>query len=76
MMQSKTFMNMWESSGLENSFEDGENNTFIFHLNDITKPCFLKIIEWLDMHKGEPEPVVTIDNDNLEAKFKNIFKIN
>lgn len=71
MMQSKTFMNMWDGLGFEKGNHQEQSESFIFPLNNISKACFEKIIEWLDEHKGQPEPEIKEDPITKEVIIKN-----
>jgi hypothetical protein len=77
MMQSRTFKDMWKSSlSLDKSFDHLKNaEKFIFPLNDITKICFGKIVEWLDNHDGQPDPVIEEDPITTEANIMNLIKL-
>ncbi|KAL3105357.1 hypothetical protein niasHT_026090 [Heterodera trifolii] len=60
MAQSKTFMQMWESLGMEEKTQD-DFADFVFPLNDITSDCFQQILAWMREHHNLPEPIVKED---------------
>jgi hypothetical protein len=71
MMQSIYFKEMWQNLKMA----EQQNKEFTFALNEITGMCFGKIVEWMEKHKGQPEPVVktnpnTSEVTNLVIKMK------
>ena len=74
MMQAKTFLNMWETLGIEEEFDEQQKapnaEPFIFPLgDDITGYCFGKLVEWMEHRNGLPDPVVQLHPITQEASF-------
>ena len=77
MMQSKTFVGMWKTLGMDEEFDREEENAdaFIFPLGEISGLCFGKIVEWMEQRKGQPEVEVKMDKYGAQVKYSILLKI-
>lgn len=59
----------WENLGADETFGQDKAKPFVFPLNDITTNCLDKIVEWMENHNGQQEPVVKKDPITTEASI-------
>lgn len=58
LQQSKTFRDLWKDMNIT---EESQLVEFKFMVKQITKPIFLKVVEWMKSHIGQSDPVVQED---------------